>query len=188
MEDNPSLYGSYTVYAVVESSIRVGDREWSLSENPLSIAVHGINSDNHEKWWSSGSEGLSSKYLTSTSKCQPTETYIWGFSFLMLFVACVWTIVFAATLAVLHYNTFRHSPADRFEQSVSMYQDILDVAAGIRGILRVDEDSLSAAELEKEVNQSIQTIQLKSVYDGSAMEEGKVKKQGYVAQRLISEN
>ncbi len=156
---------------VVNSTLTIAGQTWRLFQSALSVAVSGIGSPYSDTYWSVGSVFLSSSDLAAAGRCQPTNTYVWGFSFLILFVTCIWTIVFLTILGALYYDTYLHSADDRIEQSVSMYQDILDVAAGIRSIIHPNgEDSLTAAELEAELKKSIIRIRLKGV-DGISRRE-----------------
>ena len=79
-------------------------------------------------------------------------------------------------LGWLYYDTYMNSPADCFEQSISLYQDILDVAAGLRNIVPDGGDSLSAAELEGKVKRSAVRVKLKAT-DVAYMQSRKEEKE-----------
>ncbi|KAF7198100.1 hypothetical protein HII31_00456 [Pseudocercospora fuligena] len=149
-------YSYSYLWGTVNSTITISGKTWDLKSDLLSVAVNGQMSGSGELYFSSGSTGFNSSYLMATSQCQPASTYMWGFSFLMLFIFCLLTAVFVSLLSWICYDSYWWSPADRYEQQISTYRDILDIGEEIRRTLGAESRELNGVELNgKELTRKI---------------------------------
>ena len=165
--------GPYTgPYPQLENTINLFGRTIDLQDNPLQIAVHDSASGAqfHQtgdagfgtQYFSTGDKLVTGSYINSNSSCQPSGTYVWGFSFLMLFTFCVLTIIFTFVLSCVYADTYWNSKADLYEHPASIYRDILDLAREIKHILGEDGDNLSTKELNQKIERNTTSVQLET--------------------------
>lgn len=149
------------------SGITFGGREWSLSAPPLNVAIW-----NREGFWTAlnGSNGTiwpslhTNLFFNNTplgsgtietiigrSKCVAEKQYSWGFSSLLLFTFCIYTLGFVLTLVVLQTEVYWFSRVERFDPSYSLYQDILDIAAALNAKFGDDLKGMSGKELHRKI-------------------------------------
>ena len=146
--------------APVTSKITILGKRWSLPDPPLSIVVNGSGFGKY--FYSIGSRALKTSYITSTGQCEPSKTYVWGFSFPMLFTVCILTMLFFGALGFVYLDTYNNGEADQFERPVSIYRDILDLAHDIKQVLGNDGDTLSTKELERKFGEDTTRIRLET--------------------------
>lgn len=88
--------------------------------------------------------------LTSAEElveCVASEHYEWGFSFLLLFIFMILTILFLAILAWLQYDLHWHSRIDVIRPTFSQYCDILAMARELKAGLGEDVEDMTWEEI-----------------------------------------
>jgi len=129
------------------SSIVLAGKQWNLSNPALSLIS---NADTAVFF--GGNSSISWSYITTNGTCQPTKTYEWGFSSLMLFSFCIVTCFVSILMLWLHYDAWWYSSADRYPLYISVYQDILDLADALRRHYGITElNSMPARTLQKTI-------------------------------------
>lgn len=131
---------------------------WSLPQPPLHIVLQTA--------WA-GSRGvqhlsidgllLSLDYLRRKGSCQPSAHYIWGFSSILLFIYCISSVIFAAILAFLHYESRWSGKIARARYELNTYRDAVDLVYDLQDNYFGDAlRSMSAEVLKKQcANKSI---------------------------------
>lgn len=86
--------------------------------------------------------------IASSAVCQPSTTYQWGFSAVLLFVFCCLTVVFAAVLLSLEIEVWRYGHitggSDTYKDAVQIVaalkeeygEDVLDGGGSLKGKVR----------------------------------------------------
>ena len=82
-------------------------------------------------------------------ECVPSEHYEWGFSFLLLFIFMVLTILFLSVLAWLQYNLHWHSRVDVIRPTLSQYCDVLAMAQEVRAELGRGVEDMTWEEIQE---------------------------------------
>jgi len=101
--------------------------------------------------------------LAAIGICLPSKDYVWGFSSLMLFTFCMLTIATLLLLAVLHYDAYFNSMADRYKLRISPYRDVLNLADELRAHYgEAEVASMPAMELDKAMQRDPATISLET--------------------------
>lgn len=130
------------------STFTVGNETWHLAAPPLTIMkMFSSESD----FYMDGNVTFTHGYVTENSQCQPTNEYQWGFSFLLLLTFCIITGFVAVLLMALYYDAWCNCQADRYEHSISMYRDVLDLADALRAYYGEAIGSMTEQEVEKHV-------------------------------------
>jgi hypothetical protein len=99
------------------------DIAWSGPARSWSISLHPR--DPFAGYYSNGS-------IAQTAICQPSSEYQWGFSSILLFAFCCFTILFAATILGLEWDVYQHSQSIGYEQSRNSYRDAVYVVEALR--------------------------------------------------------
>ncbi|GAB7330432.1 hypothetical protein MBLNU13_g02047t1 [Cladosporium sp. NU13] len=100
--------------------------------------------------WGSQNISVRGEDLAAIGVCLPSKDYVWGFSSLMLFTFCMFTVAVLLLLIVLHYDAYFNSMADRYKLQISPYRDVLDLAEELRSHYGETEvASMPARELDK---------------------------------------
>lgn len=135
----------------VNSSLRFKDQTWKLTP-PLQIVLYkqgaSGGSTMESNWGYAAAFGnklmlaltdddkaYDLEWWQERSVCQTLNTYQWGFSSVLLFLFCVLTIVFAASLAFLHLEIYFHSRLYRRAGPPGTYHFILALATELQAIL-----------------------------------------------------
>lgn len=155
----PDCSGVLYTYLKYKSTLNIGEQDYTL-DPPLSIAVNGNGF--HTQYFSVDAIAVNTTYITQNTRCQPSETYIWGFSYLMLFVFCFLTLIFAFVLSCVYLDTYHNSEADPFEQPASMYRDILDLAREIKRMLGEDGENISTEEVNRRIEKDTSGLELET--------------------------
>lgn len=89
------------------------------------------------------------------------NVYKWGFSFIMLFVFCIFTVIFAIALAYLRLEVYWYSRVTQIDVHTSIYHDVLALADEIRAVLYPDTSGwteMTGRELERKLSQRFITV------------------------------
>lgn len=111
------------------SQIEVNGRTWSLSGPPLNVVVQTgwLGNPISTQFLSIDRLALSVAHLQAKGSCQPSAHYIWGFSSVFLFIFCMLSVLFAAILASLHYESTLSSRTGRVTYELNTYRDAVDL-------------------------------------------------------------
>lgn len=90
-------------------------------------------------------------FLLSHAVCSPQKRYKWGFASLLLFTHGVFTILYATIMAMLFINASCRSRLNGMKTRLSMYRDVLDLAAEIKLALGQEAQDMSVDELEAKI-------------------------------------
>ena len=90
-------------------------------------------------------------WIKANGKCEPSEEYRWGFSFLFLFIFCALTATFVALLCAVWWTVYWHGRFDRTDQGFNAYSAVMDLASNIAADLGDAGADLTAEQLRKEV-------------------------------------
>ena len=153
------------------SNITLLGETWFLDDPPLDIIIQvkptHLNRYTEElqiptvSYMSIHNLAFNDSYLKEKSVCQPSHSYRWGFSSLLLLVFCILTLIFAITLSTLHGDAFWNSKTDRFRYDINHYKDAVDLVRELdHRQLGASVWSLSAGELVQEVNVKSRDISL----------------------------
>ena len=140
------------------SNITLDGRTYQLSTPPLKTAGWWYTShtvtDGDTEYLALGDTAISVNYLKNHGRCEPARYYQWGFSWLLLFLFCVFSAVFATTMTALHNDAFWRSRADRLRYSINHYRDAVDIVIELQAQLCDSVQKSSAEELEDHVKKS----------------------------------
>lgn len=146
----------------VASNFSINGRSFSLA-HPLNISLQNATTDaivgntlgpfetTPGLFYAIGNFSVTQSWVQQNSYCVSLNEYQWGFSSLLLFTFCIFTILFTITLAVLHWELYCYSRSDRIDQPPSIYHDILELADELRSRLGNDVEEMSVKELERRV-------------------------------------
>jgi hypothetical protein len=116
-----------------ESTVRIQDTVHDVSNASSGLLLTENSPPGYGvSWFAYGNTSYAAEDVEEYGNCLPTDSYIWGFSSLMLFTFCMITIAFALLLITLHYDAYLNSAADRYKLSISPYRDVLDLAEELR--------------------------------------------------------
>lgn len=154
----------------MSSTLLLGGEAWNLTAPPLSISLQ-MRTENGDMlvlknaadinpspdtWalsYAYGNSTLSYSWIENSTYCQSLNVYQWGCSSLLLFTFCVFSALFAATLAGLQWELFWSSRSDRIKQDFSIYQDILMLSSELRSRFGDHAEDKSVEELKREVKE-----------------------------------
>lgn len=77
-------------------------------------------------------ESFSESHIRDTGRCIADDNYSWGFSSLLLFIFCCYTLLFSITLILLQADVYHNSRSAREVKPHSIYRDILFLANELR--------------------------------------------------------
>lgn len=137
-----------TSTAQIASTIILSGHNWTLPAPPLNIVSNGLN---NEIVYVGSNVTYNQSWISNNTICEPETSYQWGFSFLMLFTFLIAFCLFLITLVALHWSVYDYSRADRFKQPISVYRDVLDLAAELKAQLGDETMDLPADKLHDEV-------------------------------------
>ena len=132
-----------------DSTLTVGDKIWNLTGPPMHIYTKRL--PDYSVAYTDGYKTFGQDYVHRNGQCQPTNEYQWGFSSLLLFAFCMVTCFATVLLMILYYDAWWNGQADRYDISISMYRDVLDLADKLRTSYDADVDCMPADALEKEI-------------------------------------
>ncbi|KAK5692156.1 hypothetical protein LTR97_011330 [Elasticomyces elasticus] len=118
-----------------------------LSPPPLDIVYNDpdlISRDAEQYLWA-GDTMYNRSWLLASTVCQPSSGYQWGFSGGMLLLFACATALYTVLAVNLHWLVYRHSRADRYAHTFSVYRDVLDLAGELRLLLGDEVDTLSGS-------------------------------------------
>ncbi|KAK5116835.1 hypothetical protein LTR85_009095 [Meristemomyces frigidus] len=142
----------------VYSNFTISNETFTLSPPPLTIIY---NLDDAQLFYS-GNTTYNATWLANNTVCEPGNTYVWGFSALMLFTFSVATSLFSVLLVTLHWVIHEHSRADRYKQTISVYRDVLDLAEELKARFGGQVQDMSGEELNRTVKQDAGAMQLQT--------------------------
>lgn len=129
------------------STILVGNTTYTLSPQPLNVAVLVAGTNYAANFRSYGDEALTTDYLETHTTCEPTTRYRWGFSSLLLFTFCLVSMLFAAIILVLDAEAYWHGRANRLDVPANVYRDALDLSIELRAQHGDEVEQMPAKEL-----------------------------------------
>jgi len=108
----------------------------------------------HEtQYFFAGNKSFTRDWLLKTALCEPEKTYKWGFSAGMLLLFACASGVYAGLFVVLHWVVHLRSRVDLYEQSTSVYGDVLDLADELNVVLGEDARTLRGAKLDEKIRE-----------------------------------
>ncbi|KAK5701335.1 hypothetical protein LTR17_022665 [Elasticomyces elasticus] len=128
----PPLHAHYNLLGGGETYFYIGNTEYNAS-------------------WMSNSSNIS---------CQASGSYRWGFSTELLLTFTFTTAIYIILVTLLHWLAHIYSQADRYDNGVSVYRDVLDLAEELKVQLGDEVQGMSARDLEERVNDAKGAIQL----------------------------
>lgn len=117
---------------LTSSTILVGNTTYTLSPQPLNVAVSLGGTNYALEFRSYGDQALPTTYLEEHTTCEPTARYHWGFSSELLFTFCIVSMLFAMIMLLLDAQAYWHGRADRQDVSANVYRDALDLSMELR--------------------------------------------------------
>jgi hypothetical protein len=99
-------------------------------------------------------------WIQKHAVCQPTNTYVWGFSNAMLltFFCATWFVT--VVLVSLHWIVYDESRVQNDHDNDNVYRDALDLATELRKQIGGTADQLSAKELKQRVGRPRMYVKL----------------------------
>jgi len=99
--------------------------------------------------WSASNVTYDYAWIFNTGKCEPSQTYQWGFSFLLVYIFAVATFVFNVFLYALSLRTCLYSRSKVQSKKFGKYKAVLALATAIRDSLGDDAEEMSEDVLSK---------------------------------------
>ena len=100
--------------------------------------------------------------VQENATCIPSAYYERGFSFLILFVFFLLTVIFAGIVAALRYSIHCYSRADLLQVSMGQYRAVLDIAQELRASLGQQVENMPCAVIEKLVKDEDTVVALET--------------------------
>lgn len=133
----------------ITSSITISNMPWELPGPPLNISIPVTSTT---CLWTNGSVSEWPEYSTwyynetevnlttikANSRFVAADRYAWGFSASLILTFCVYTIMFATSLAVLQTEMYWNSRSDHMSRDQSLYGDIIFLVKGFKALLGND--------------------------------------------------
>ena len=112
--------------------------------------------------------------LSELGSCQQTldPVYKWGFSFVLLFLSLLLTMIWAVGMYWLWMDAYLHSRFDADHKDLGMERAILDLSTALReDIGQGDRDQLSNTELQRKMDEMKQSRNIRAYFtsDHSAL-------------------
>jgi hypothetical protein len=70
-------------------------------------------------------------YIEENGSCQATNTYRWGFSFLLLFISAFLTVLWALGMHIMWLDAYFGSYYEQAQRSMGIHRDVLDFASAM---------------------------------------------------------
>ena len=175
----------------VNSTLRFMDKVWNLTP-PLQIVLYKQGATGSSMMMSNWgySAGFGNKLMLALadddkayvlqwwqerSVCQTLNTYQWGFSSVFLFLFCVLTIAFAASLAFLQLELHRYSRLYRHAGPPGTYHFIIALATELQAVVshrtdhwtEITEQELKEAIEHRTISADVRHLPFSRVEAGS---------------------
>ena len=147
----------------VASNITIGGVEWVLDAPPLNVtyqetnavhqtyAINSLTGDSVTPRYAFDQMSLNETWIEQHNSCLSLNRYEWGFSSLLLFLFCITSLLFTATLAYLQHEIHALSRIDRVEDVSDRYTDTIDLYAELQLLTSKDIKTLPTSELVQSV-------------------------------------